>query len=115
MKKLVLLVCIFLMHITACVEPKDCCAPSPFPESACITTKVNTFKTANKDFTSVKRFVKNGTPFWLFDNGAAFDAPQYLLNAACDTVCTWAFRANAFPCQKDYNISDSTAVVIWRK
>jgi hypothetical protein len=115
MKKLMLFICVLLIHLTACVEVKDCCVPPPSPETACITTKINALKTANKDFTSVKRYIKSGNAFWLFDTGSAFDAPQYMLNAACDTVCTWTFRASAFPCQKDYNLSDSTAVVIWKK
>jgi hypothetical protein len=114
MKKLILFISVLFMHLTACNE-KDCCSPLPSFETACVNSKISAFRTANKDFTSVKRFMKSGNAFWLFDTGSAFDAPQYLLNAACDTVCTWTFRANAFPCQKDYNLSDSTAVVIWKK
>ncbi|MDZ7876713.1 MAG: hypothetical protein U5L45_03540 [Saprospiraceae bacterium] len=101
--------------MTACIEVKEHCVLPASPETACVTAKINAFKTANKDYTSVKRFMKNNTPFWLFDNGSAFDAPQYMLNAACDTMCTWAFRANSFPCQSDYNLGDSTAVVLWKK
>jgi hypothetical protein len=115
MKKLILFICVIFIQFAACIKVKNCCEPLPSLETTCISTKIKTLKIANKDFTSVKRFIKNGNAFWLFDTGAAFDAPQYLLNTACDTVCTWVFRANTFPCQKDYNLNDSTAVVIWRK
>lgn len=91
------------------------CAPQPVAEPTCIQTKIEAIRTANRDFTSVKRYSKNDEFFWLFDNGAAFDAPQYMLNAACDTVCTWSFRANALPCQQNFNLGDSTAVIIWKK
>jgi hypothetical protein len=118
MKKLILFVLIAICGAIACKIPNprlDCCDPLPSVETPCITTKLNAMRTANANFTSVKRFTKNAQNFWLFDNGAAFDAPQYMLNAACDTVCVWAFRAAALPCQKDFNLGDTTAVVIWKK
>jgi hypothetical protein len=114
MKKLVLFVCLIAFGITACVK-NDCGCVSPPNESTCIETKIFAMQTANKDYTSVKRLVKNNQKYWLFDTGSAFDAPQYLLNSACDTVCTWTFRSNALPCQSNFSLNDSTAVVIWKK
>jgi hypothetical protein len=114
MKNLVALLFIAFLGFTACEKNHIGCEPPPNAESACIQAKITALQTANKDFTSVKRYLKNNEYFWLFDNGAAFDAPQHLLNATCDTVCTWSFRANE-SCQANFNLNDSTAVVIWKK
>ena len=116
MKNLIVLLSFFCLGFMACDRNNHIgCAPVPKFESNCIQTKINALIAENKGFTSVTRYEKENGRFWLFNNGAAFDAPQYMLNAACDTVCTWAFRANASPCQKDFNLNDSTAVVIWKK
>jgi hypothetical protein len=114
MKKSMLILATAFLGITACEKNHIGCEPPPSAESACIQAKITAMQTANKDYTSVKRYFKNNDYFWLFDTGSAFDAPQYLLNTACDTVCTWSFRANE-PCQLGLNLGDSTAVVIWKK
>jgi hypothetical protein len=115
MKNLMFLFIFSFIGFIACHSVNhDDCDPQPVVEPTCIQTKIEAIRTANRDFTSVKRYSKNNEFFWLFDNGAAFDAPQYMLNAVCDTVCTWSFRAN-FPCQQNFNLNDSTAVVIWKK
>ena len=105
MKKLSIIL-IVLLGIAACEKQEE--------SSACIEPKIEAIRIANKAYTSVKRFTKNGESFWLFDNGSAFDAPQYMLNAACDTVCTWCFCPSQPPCQSDFNLGDSTAVVLWQ-
>ncbi len=118
MKKYIVYALFASFNFVACKDvapPLDCCYPLPSYETTCIKTKINAISSANKDFTSVKRYKKGNDFFWLFDNGSAFDAPQYMLNAACDTVCTWEFRASNLPCKQDFNLNDSTAVVVWRK
>lgn len=114
MKKLILLFVCTCLGITACEKNHMGCTPPPSIETACIQAKITAMQTANKDYTSVKRYLKNNDYFWLFDNGAAFDAPLYMLNATCDTVCRWSFRTNQ-ACQANFNLNDSTAVVIWKK
>jgi hypothetical protein len=117
MKKLILCVAIAVFSFSSCQKdnvPPPCCV-APKVETSCIQTKIDAMTAANKDFTSVKRYKKSNEFFWLFDNGAAFDAPQYMLNAACDTVCTWCFCPNRPPCQQNFNLNDSTAIVMWKK
>jgi hypothetical protein len=116
MKNLMFLFIFSFLGFIACdsVNHGDC-DPQPVVEPTCIQAKIEAIRTANRDFTSVKRYTKNNESFWLFDNGSAFDAPQYMLNAACDTVCTWCFCPTRPPCQLNFNLGDSTAVVIWKK
>lgn len=105
-----LLLCFFLiLGMLACDKQEV-----SIVNSACIESKVDAMRTANKAYTSVKRFTKNGESFWLFDTGSAFDAPQFMLNANCDTVCKWCFCTTRLPCQSDFNLGDSTAVTIWK-
>jgi hypothetical protein len=113
MKYLLLFFFFALLSAGTCNKTAQDIVP-PITNPACIQTKIDAFQAGNKDYTSVKRYSKNNEFFWLFDNGSAFDAPQYLLNTACDTVCTWSFRAG-LPCQSNFNLGDSTAVVIWKK
>jgi hypothetical protein len=119
MKKRVLFFAIIVFSFISCrkdTRDNSCdCVPPPTAFSTCLQKKIDTFIAANADYTSIKRYRKGTDIFVLFDNGAAFDAPQYMLNWNCDTVCTWSFRANALPCQQDFNLNDSTAVVIWKK
>ncbi len=115
MKKIILFIFLAFFSFISCQRPLDCCSPIPSYETACIQSKINAMAAANKSFTSVKRYKKNDAHYWLFDTGSAFDAPQYMLNATCDTVCTWCFCPSRPPCQLEYNLNDSTAVIIWKK
>jgi hypothetical protein len=115
MKNLMFLFIFSFIGFIACNSVNhDGCDPFAV-QTICIQAKIDAMRTANRDFTSVKRYTKNNELFWLFDNGSAFDAPQYMLNAACDTVCKWEFRVSNLPCKQDYNLNDSTAVVVWKK
>jgi hypothetical protein len=118
MKKQILFFLVILLSTAACKDTLEplCggCSPTLGFESICISEKINALVAANRDFTSVKRYIKANERFWLFDTGAAFDAPQFMLNANCDTVCRWTFRANP-PCAQNFNLGDSTAVVLWKK
>ena len=118
MKNLIIIAFMTILGLLACKKTfiQDCgCVSPPASETPCIQAKITAFQTADKSYTSVKRYLKNGQFFWLFDNGSAFDAPQYMLNSACDTVCTWSFSPNRPPCQQDFNLGDSTAVILWKK
>lgn len=84
------------------------------PTSACIASKIKAMRKANKDYTSVKRYQVKGKYYWVFDNGSAFDAPQYILNAACDTVCMGASRGNRKPCPADLDFDNQKGVTIWQ-
>lgn len=114
MKNLIVMAFIAVLGLISC-EKLECGCIQPVAETDCIQAKITAFQVADKSYTNVKRYLKNGQSFWLFDNGSAFDAPQYMLNAACDTVCTWSFSPNRPPCQQDFNLGDSTAVTIWKK
>ena len=116
MKNLIIVSFMAILSLIACKKTSlDCGCVQPAIETPCIKAKITAFQTADKSYTSVKRYSKNGQFFWLFDNGSAFDAPQYMLNSACDTVCTWSFSPNRPPCQQDFNLGDSTAVILWKK
>ncbi len=109
MKALPFLLIISLFISTAChkneVSPKT---------SVCIEAKIEIMRIANIANTSVMRYTKNNEYYWLFDTGSAFDAPKYMLNVSCDTVCEWC-RCSTIPtCQSDYNLNDSSAILIWK-
>lgn len=86
-----------------------------FPKtSLCIESKIEVMRTANVAHTSITRYSRNGESFWLFDSGSAFDAPKYMLNVSCDTVCQWCRCSNIPVCHSDFDLGDSTAVVLWK-
>ena len=110
MKTLSTLLVLTLFISTACQKAE----PSTLKTSACIEAKVNVMRTENVPNTSVKRYLKNNEYYFLFDNGAAFDAPKYMLNVSCDTLCKWC-RCSTMPtCQVNFDLGDTTAVVIWQ-
>jgi hypothetical protein len=115
MKKLFLGAFMTVLGLISCNPKPDCCGPMPDEAPACIQTKINAMVAANRDFTSVKRYKQGSVSFWLFDTGSAFDGPRYMLNETCDTVCTWCFCPSISNCHANYNLSDSTAVVLWKK
>jgi hypothetical protein len=99
-----------LVFCTSC-EKNDTTLPI---SSACIDAKIEMMRTANLAYTSVARYKINNEYCWLFDTGSAFDAPKYMLNVSCDTVCKWC-RCSTIPtCQSDYNLNDSSAIIIWK-
>ena len=110
MKVLLFLLLVTLFINTACRKNEV-----TFPKtSLCIESKIEAMRTANIAHTSITRYSRNSESFWLFDTGSAFDAPKYMLNVSCDTVCKWCRCSTTSACQSDYNLSDSTAVMIWK-
>ncbi len=110
MKTLPFLLLVSLFISTACKKNEV-----PFPKtSPCIEAKVDFMRISNIANTSVMRYSKNNEYFWLFDTGSAFDAPKYMLNISCDTVCQWCRCSNIPACRSDFNLSDTTAVIIWK-
>lgn len=110
MKNFSFLLIISLFISTAC-KKNEITLPKT---SACIDAKVEVMRSNNQANTSIIRYTKNNEYFWLFDTGSAFDAPKYMLNVSCDTVCKWCRCSTTSACQSDYNLSDSTAVMIWK-
>ncbi len=110
MKRFPFLLIISLFISTAC-QKNDITSPKT---SVCIEAKVEVMRTNNMSNTSVKRYAKDNEYFWLFDTGAAFDAPKYMLNISCDTVCRWCRCTFNTACYSDFNLNDSTVVTIWK-
>lgn len=111
MKTLPFILLASLFISTAC---KENVVSSP-ETSVCIEAKIEAMRIANKPSTQVKRFIKNGEYFWIFNNGTAFDLPEEMLNVNCDTVCRRCRCIISATCQSDFKLSDSTAVVIWKQ
>ena len=110
MKTLPFLLLVSLFMMIAC-EKNEQASPKT---SDCIEAKIAEMRDKNAAYTSVVRYEKNNESYWLFDSGSAFDAPKYMLNISCDTVCKWC-RCWTHPvCQSDFNLNDSTAVIIWK-
>ena len=109
MKALFLLLFVVLFINTACHE-NEVITPKT---STCIEAKVNAMRTDNVANTSVKRYLKNNEYYWLFDNGSAFDAPKYMLNVSCDTICKWCRCSSNSACQIEFDLGDTTAIFIW--
>ena len=110
MKTLFLLMFAVLFINTAC-HKNEVTSPKT---SDCIDAKVNAIRTDNVPNTSVKRYLKNNEYYFLFDNGSAFDAPKYMLNVSCDTLCKWCRCVPVPTCQVEFDLGDTTAVVIWQ-
>ncbi len=110
MKTFTLSILVVLFISTACKNNEP-----TFPQtSACIEAKVNTMRTENVANTSVKRYMKDKEYYFLFDKGSAFDAPKYMLNVSCDTVCKWCRCSSNPACQVEFDLGDTTAVFIWQ-
>ncbi len=109
MKSLSVLLLLTLFVNTACKENE----PTFLQTSTCIDAKVNAMRTKNVANTSVKRYRKDKEYYFLFDDGSAFDAPKYMLNISCDTVCKWCRCSSNPACQVEFDLSDTTAVFIW--
>ena len=105
MKYLFSLLLIPILSFSVCEKP---------PTSKCIESKISAMQKANQDHTSVTRYKVKGKYYWVFDNGSAFDAPRYVLNVACDTVCMGPTRGNRKPCPMALDFDNPTAVVLWK-
>jgi len=82
----------------------------------CITEKISDFQETNVDrgFTFIYEFQQDGSTFYIFDSGIAFDATAEVVNDQCEVVCTYGgFRpASPLPCD-EYQEGINNAKQIW--
>ena len=76
---------IIVLFCFACKKEQSA-APNLSP---CIDAKVNKFKTESRitGFSSVTEYELNNKCYYEFDYGRAADAPAYILDSQCDTIC----------------------------
>lgn len=84
--------------------------------SDCIKEKIQVFVKNNSSMSmaQVFAFKSKGTTYYMFDEGMALDAPAYVLNNRCDTVCvTGGMRRGPSQDTRTCPEEEGERIVIW--
>ena len=108
MNKLLLLLLLF----TSCACKKDEEALSNLP--TCLQTLLaNQQQSLGLQTIRVQK-IKGEKHYWLNTDARHLDAPEYIVNASCDTVCLICTECGPPECMKKYGKEEDWKI-IWRK